>query len=156
MKDSILTDVFIRQTNSTDFTLSEPFRHCKAYTCVHVSGAVFLYSYSTLVCVKLGNLYLVEDQYCTPTTWQHVNKFIRFTVNKTDKYAIVYLNGTRSDKLGIYAYNPLHTRFESIVNRIKYNSAKYESVFSLSELSYMFTTGRAEEYAKQVIGRVNH
>ena len=156
MNNGILTDIFIRQTNSTDFTLSQPFRHCKAYTRVHVSGAVFLYSYSTLVCVKFGNLYLVEDQYCTPTTWQHVHKFIRFTVDKTDKYAIVYLNGSRSDKLGIYAYNPLHTSFESITNRIKYNSDKYNSVFSIHELSYMFITGRTEEYAKGVIWRANH
>ena len=156
MTHSILIDVFIKQTNSTDFTISKPFRHCKAYTCVHVSGAVFLYSYQTLVCVKLGNLYLVEDQYCTATTWQHVNKFIRDTVDKTEKHAIVYLNGTRSDKLGIYAYNPMHTRFDSIINRIKYNSDKYNSVFSVHELSYMFTTGRAEEYATQVIWRANH
>lgn len=155
MNNGILTDIFIRQTNSTDFALSQPFRHCKAYTRVHVSGAVFLYSYSTLVCVKLGNLYLVEDQYCTPTTWQHVNKFIRDTVNKTDKYAIVYLNGTRSDKLGIYAYNPLHTHFEDIINRIKYNTDKYNSVFSVDELSYMFTTGRIVEYVKGVIWRAN-
>ena len=156
MYNSILNDVFIKQTNSTDFTLSEPFRHCKAHTRVHVSGAVFLYSYSTLVCVKLGNLYLVEDQFCTATTWQHVNKFIGDTVDKTDKYAIVYLNGTRSDKLGIYAYNPLHTHFQDIIHRVKYNTDKYNSVFSVAELSYMFTTGRAEEYAKDVIWRANH
>lgn len=155
MTNSILIDTFIKQTNSTDFTISKPFRHCKAFTRVHVSGAVFLYSYQTLVCVKLGNLYLVEDQYCTPTTWQHVNKFISYTVDKTDKYAIVYLNGTRSDKLGIYAYNPLHTHFQDIIHRVKYNTDKYKSVFSLPKLSYMFTTGRAEEFAKEVIRSAN-
>lgn len=156
MTNSLLIDTFIKQTNSTDFTCSKPFRHCKAYTRVHVSGAVFLYSYQTLVCVKLGNLYLVEDQYCTPTTWQHVNKFIRLTVDKTEPYAIVYLNGTRSDKLGIYGYNPQHTVFEGIVTRVKYNTDIYNRVFSRHKLSYMFTTGRIEEYAKEVIWGANH
>lgn len=155
MTDSILVDIFIKQTNSTDFALSKPFRHCKAFTRTHVSGAVLLYSYQTLVCVKLGNLYLVEDKYCTATTWQHVHKFIRDTVNKTAKYTIIYLNGTRSDKLGSYGYNPNHTRFQNIITRVKYGTDTYKSVFSISKLSYMFTTGRAQEYVSEVIRRAN-
>ena len=156
MSNSLLIDTFVKPTITFEFTTSKPFRHCKAFTRTHVSGAVYLYSYQTLVCVKLGNLYLVEDHYCTPTTWQHVNKFIRFTVDKTEPYAIVYLNGTRSDKVGIYGYNPQHTVFEDIVTKVKYNTDRYNRVFSLPKLSYMFTTGRAEEYVKEVIWRANH
>lgn len=153
MTDSILVDIFIKQTNSTDFSLSKPFRHCKAFTRIHVSGAVLLYSYQTLVCVKLGNLYLVEDKFCSITTWQHVNKFIRYTVDKSKKYVIIYLNGTRSDKMGIYACNPTRPYFKNIIGSMKYGTELYNNIFSVDKLACMFTTGRIVEYSAEVIRR---
>lgn len=94
-------------SHSTDI---RQLRYCKAdileYPPFHGYDVQVLRSYSTHVCIKLGNLYLVSDKYCTPTTWQHVNKFIQDTRTHSRGAVICYMDDMRSDKVYIkYIYN---------------------------------------------------
>ena len=111
--DNYLTEV---RENRHSTNISR-LRHCQAevleYPHYHDYDVQVLRSYSTYVCIKLGNLYLVTDRYCTPTTWQHVNKFISDTRRHSRGAVICYMDGTRSDKTYIkYVYNRKVVTFE--------------------------------------------
>ena len=104
--DDYLTEV---RENRHSTNISR-LRYCQAevleYPHYHGYDVTVLRSYRTHVCIKIGNLYLVADSLCTPTTWKHVNKFIQDTRTYSRGAVICYMDDTRSDKEYIrYVYN---------------------------------------------------
>lgn len=131
--DDYLTEV---RENSYSTNIRQ-LRHCKAdileYPPFHRYDVQVLRSYSTYVCIKLGNLYLVSDKYCTPTTWQHVNKFIQDTRTYSRGAVICYMDDMRSDKIYLkYLYNRKTIVFK------RRNIEHYTQTDILEDLYYNF------------------